>query len=116
MTTHDFYFVHISNYGSKSIAIQFGYTNEKGKQKKSVLWFIPKKAVTKIDFGKGVITIKHWYLKLNGFAWRYRTDKAFAEPNYVNIEIWSFYDNLYKLFYQSDTLTMPSLEGIELVL
>jgi len=116
MGTHDFYFVHILNYGPKSLAIQFGYTNKKNKQVKSDLWFIPKKAVHKIDFGKAIITLEHWYLKLNGFAWRYRTDKAYAEPKYVNIEIYSFYDEWYKLFYQSDTLTMPSLEGIELVI
>lgn len=89
--THDFYFTQIINYSSKSIQVMLGYTNKKGELKESNIWWIPKKFINSIDFNAGIIRVSHYYLKVNGWAWRYQTHKALKRPNKVEIWIWTFY-------------------------
>lgn len=65
----DFYMTEIVNYSEKSFLVNFGYINQKGKQTPGADLFVPKKAVTKINFVKKIICLEGWWYAKNGFVW-----------------------------------------------
>ncbi len=66
----------IGNYSEKSFLVNFGYRNRKGKQTPGADLFVPKTAVTEINFLKRTIRLKGWWYAKNGLVWHSLVDRC----------------------------------------